>query len=186
LQVFTNCFFSGYYEIFRHFDSSSFLLETLDWACLFQTIIRTFHHLFAVAAVLIFGICGELLVVLYRKTAEELENLMLPCSSHLFNQKRIFGILKGLEHLCKGTLLLHKRFFSMMLLKFCLDVSMLLACSYYFIEYWKKNLAVFTCWEAVVVFQSFISLWIICHTSDRMRQSVNSFVINIHWHVNNF
>ena len=110
---------------------------------------------------------------MYRKSAEELEDLIRPLSpSHLCNQKRIFGILKGLEHLCQGNVLLHKRFFSMMQLKFCLDVSMLLACSYYFIEYWKKNCFVFVCWESVVVFQSFISLWIICHTADRVRQSV--------------
>ena len=120
---------------------------------------------------MIFALCGELLVVFYRKVVQDLNALMLPSTIQI-DKERLFDILNGLEPLSRGTLLLHQRFYLIIITSLCLTISNKFTYSYYLIDNWGKNRIIGVFWEVICLFHSVINLWIICHTTDRIRVSV--------------
>ncbi|XP_046647341.1 uncharacterized protein LOC124337276 [Daphnia pulicaria] len=47
----------------------------------------------------------------------------------------------------------------------------MLTSSYYVIEFSQRGFVAIVCWEASHVLDSFVRFWLICHTSDRIRES---------------
>jgi hypothetical protein len=43
---------------------------------------------------------------------------------------------------------------------------------YYLIELFERGYVVVACWEVSDVLDSFVRFWLICHTSDRIRETV--------------
>ena len=83
-----------------------------------------------------------------------------------------FELLRYLKQLYYASDLLHHRFGTMLMANCILSFIVILTSSYYVIEYIDKY-PVLSCWNGTDVLDSFIRLWLVCHTADRMRRAVN-------------
>ena len=146
-----------------------------NWIEVTQSLLRKLSQLFSGAALMLFAIFGELLVVYYHNISQELKMCTsLPSSEQVDKERKKFNILNGLADLSKATLLLHQRFYSMIIIHLCLTISNMFTYSYYLIDNFENNRLIGVVWEVICVFHSVINLWIICHTTDRIRTAVSS------------
>ena len=146
-----------------------------NWVEVTQSLLRKLSQLFSGATLMLFAIFGELLVVYYHSISHILKmSILLPLSEQVDKERMKFNTLNGLTDLSKATQLLHQRFHSMIIIHLCLTISNMFTYSYYLIENFEKNQLIGIIWEVICVFHSVINLWIICHTTDRIRTAVSS------------
>jgi hypothetical protein len=130
-----------------------------------------------VLPVWIFIICGQLCIFY---TRELITNLNLFCAmvrnagvipSRTVAQ-RTFSNLRSLKQLYLAADLLHRHFSTILVVNCFLTFITMLTSSYYVIEFSQRGFVAIVCWEASHVLDSFVRFWLICHTSDRIRESV--------------
>ncbi len=157
--------------------SNSFWL--FNWPDVIQSILRAITHKWYVALpVWIYVICGELVIFYFKRITCQLKLLYTTTrnitANHqkLFIHVEIFGLLRHLKELNLATDLLHRRLSSMLLGNCCMSFVIMLTSSYYAIEYIKEKYYIGACWDGFDVFDSFLRYFIICDTTDRMREAV--------------
>ena len=92
--------------------------------------------------------------------------------NEIINQ-RTFAILQTLKQLYLAEDLLHRHFSTILMLYCFMAFITMLTSAYYVIEFIQSGQSmVVVCWDSSDVIDSFIRFWLICHTSDRIREAV--------------
>jgi hypothetical protein len=131
-----------------------------------------------VISVWIFIICGQLCIFYTRELIANLKllNFVVRNTSGVPNrivaQQRTFAHLGSLKKLYEAADLLHHHFSTILAVNCFLTVVTMLTSSYYVIEFFKSGRLIPLCWDASDVLDSFVRFWLICHTSDRIRETV--------------
>jgi hypothetical protein len=87
--------------------------------------------------------------------------------------QRTFDILRSLKQLYLAADLLYRHFSTILMLDCFMAFIKMFTSAYYVIEFIQSgNSMVVIFWDASDVIDSFIRFWLICHTSDRIRESV--------------
>ena len=86
--------------------------------------------------------------------------------------QRTFANLRSLKQLYLAADLLHRHFSTILVVNCFLTVVTMFTSFYYLIELFLRGYAVGACWEVSDVLDSFVRFWLICHTSDRIRETV--------------
>ncbi len=176
-KTYLNWLFSIYWELFHP-------TRPATWWNITQNLIRIFgNQWFSVLPVWIFVVCGELVVLYFKRIESNLEQLNLSAQNmggyfdKPANHQQTFAILLSLKQLYFAADLLHLRFGIMLISNCILCFVTMLTSSYYVIEYMLDKFVVVTCWDGSDVLDSFIRFWLICHTADRMRGAVRVITI---------
>ena len=129
-------------------------------------------------SVWIFIICGQLCIFYTRELIANLKllNFVVRNTSGVPNrivaQQRTFAHLGSLKKLYEAADLLHHHFSTILAVNCFLTFVTMLTSSYYAIEFIQRGYVVIVCWEGSDVLDAFIRFWLICHTSDRIRETV--------------
>jgi len=128
----------------------------------------------------IFIICGQLYIFYTRKLIANLKLLYFVVRKtrvipSLTVAQRTFANLRSLKQLYVATDLLHRHFGTMLAVNCFFTFITMITSSYYVIEYLKNGYVVVVCWDASDVLDSFVRFWLICHTSDRIREIVTIY-----------
>lgn len=155
--------------------------SAIIWPFAIQNFIRlAANHWFSVVPVLIYCICGQLHVFYLQKMAVRL-NLLTIVSRNTRTVNRIvslrsFTILGSLKQLYLAADLLHRRFNIMLMVNSCSTVITMFSSSYYSIEFLRQGNMVMLCRDSSDMIASFIRFWLMCHTADRIRETVSTFL----------
>ena len=95
--------------------------------------------------------------------------------------RRTFDILRTLKQLYLAADLLYRHFSTILIVNCFLTLTIMFCAIYYVIEFIPSGYAVVFLDSSDVV-DSFIRFWLICHTSDLIRETVISFTIWIYHH----
>jgi hypothetical protein len=90
--------------------------------------------------------------------------------------QRTFWHLRSLKQLYLAADLLHRHFSAVLAINCFLTFVRMLTSSYYIIEFYKRGDVVLVCWSGSDVIEAFLRFWLICHTSDQIREIVKYFV----------
>ncbi|EFX89765.1 hypothetical protein DAPPUDRAFT_346895 [Daphnia pulex] len=153
------------------------------WLDVLQNSIRILsNHCFTVFPVWIFIICSQLHIFYTRKLIANskllnfvVRNATVPISQTDVAQ-RTFSNLRSLKQLYLAADLLHRQFSTILMVNCFLAFITMLTSSYYVIEFSQLGYVVIVCWEASHVVDSFVRFWLICHTSDRIRESTTECI----------
>ena len=129
----------------------------------------------------IFIICGQLYLFYVKKLIEKLNFVYLVAKNSKVIQcqiitQRTFDILRSLKQLNLAADLLHRHFSTILIVNCFLTLTMMFCAIYYVIEFIPSGYAVVFLDSSDVV-DSFIRFWLICHTSDLIRETVITFNI---------
>jgi hypothetical protein len=131
-----------------------------------------------VIPVWIFIICGQLYLFYDKKLMDKLNVFHFVAKNTTGIQSRIitqrtFDILRSLKQLYLAADLLYRHFSTILMLDCFMAFIKMFTSAYYVIEFIQSgNSMVVIFWDASDVIDSFIRFWLICHTSDRIRESV--------------
>ena len=95
--------------------------------------------------------------------------------------RRTFDILRTLKQLYLAADLLYRHFSTILIVNCFLTLTMMFCAIYYVIEFIPSGYAVVFL-DSCDVVDYFIRFWLICHTSDLIRETVISFTIWIYHH----
>ena len=93
------------------------------------------------------------------------------------NIQRIFDILRYLKQLYLASDLLHRHFSTILMVNCFVTFLTMLTSAYYVIEFIPSGYVPMVFLDSSDVVDSFIRFWLICHTSDLIRETVNTFTI---------
>jgi len=136
-----------------------------------------------VIPVWIFIICGQLYLFYVKKLIEKLNFVYLVAknSSKVIKcqiiTQRTFDILRTLKQLYLAADLLHRHFSTILMVNCFVTFLTMLISAYYVIEFFQRGNMVVVCLELSEVVESLIRFWLICHTSDLIRETVITFTI---------
>jgi hypothetical protein len=91
--------------------------------------------------------------------------------------QRTFDILRTLKQLYLAADLLHRHFSTILMVNCFVTFLTMLISAYYVIEFFQRGNMVVVCLELSEVVESLIRFWLICHTSDLIRETVITFTI---------
>ncbi|EFX89767.1 hypothetical protein DAPPUDRAFT_310195 [Daphnia pulex] len=165
------------YSEFYHLNRQAY------WLDVFQKVIRVFaNQCFTMIPVWIFIICSQLHTFYTRKLIAKLKLLCVVVrntgviSSRTAVAQRTFSNLRSLKQLYLASDLLH-RHFSTILMANCFQTFItMLTSSYYVIESFRKGYWVYFCLDGSDVLDAFVRFWLICHTSDRIRETITECI----------
>ena len=130
----------------------------------------------------IFIICGQLYLFYVKKLIEKLNFVYLVAknSSKVIKcqiiTQRTFDILRTLKQLYLAADLLYRHFSTILIVNCFLTLTMMFCAIYYVIEFIPSGYAVVFL-DSCDVVDYFIRFWLICHTSDLIRETVITFTI---------
>ncbi len=130
----------------------------------------------------IFIICGQLYLFYVKKLIEKLNLVYLVAknSSKVIKcqiiTRRTFDILRTLKQLYLAADLLYRHFSTILIVNCFLTLTIMFCAIYYVIEFIPSGYAVVFL-DSCDVVDYFIRFWLICHTSDLIRETVISFTI---------
>jgi hypothetical protein len=90
--------------------------------------------------------------------------------------QRTFSNLRSLKQLYMAADLLHRHFSTVLAINCFHTFVTMLTSSYYIILFYKRGNVVVFCWGGCDVIEAFLRFWLICHTSDQIRETVKYFV----------
>jgi hypothetical protein len=129
-----------------------------------------------VLPVWLFIICGQLYIFYTRKLIANLNllyfmlrNATIPSRTAV---QRTFSNLRSLKHLYLAAELLHSHFSIVLAINCFLAFVTMFTSSYYIIEFYKRDNVIVVCWSCSDVLEAFLRFWLICHTSDQIRETV--------------
>ncbi len=120
----------------------------------------------------IFVICSQLYLFYVRKLIDKLNVFYFVAKNGTTNIQRTFDILRSLKQLYLAADLLHRHFTTILMVNCFLAFITMFTSAYYVIELIQSGHVVVVCWDASDIIDSFIRFWLICHTSDQIRQTV--------------
>ena len=130
----------------------------------------------------IFIICGQLYLFYVKKLIEKLifvylvaknSNKVIKC--RIITQ-RTFNILRTLKQLYLAADLLHRHFSAILMVNCFVTFLTMLTSAYYVIEFIPSGYVMVGS-DLIDVVESIIRFWLICHTSDLIRETVITFTI---------
>ncbi len=131
---------------------------------------------FTAIPVWVFLICSQLYIFYTRKLIANLKLLYFVVRNATVPSQtvaqRTFAHLRSLKQLYLAADLLHRHFSTILVVNCFLTFITMLTSSYYVIEFIQRGYVVIVCWEVSTVLDSFVRFWLICHTSDRIRETV--------------
>jgi hypothetical protein len=136
-----------------------------------------------VIPVWIFIICGQLYLFYVKKLIEKLNLVYLVAknSSKVIKcqiiTRRTFDILRTLKQLYLAADLLHRHFSTILIVNCFLTLTMMFCAIYYVIEFIPSGYVAAVCLDSSDFVDYFIRFWLICHTSDLIRETVITFTI---------
>lgn len=140
-----------------------------------QNAIRIFStEWFTPLPVLIFFMCGQLIVVYFEVIKKYFESLLTKSKETKdkeLNSHEIIKYLQCMKQLYVAIDFLHRRFGVMLMVACFMAFINLLTSSFYFIHYINANVVV-NIWDAHHIVNSLIRFWIMGDISDRMRMGV--------------
>ena len=139
---------------------------------------------FTVIPVWIFIICGQLYLFYAKKLIEKLNFVYLGAKNiqcQVIITQRTFDILQSLKQLYLAADLLHRHFSTILMVNCFVTFTTMFTATYFVIEFIPSGYAVVFLDSSDVV-DSFIRFWLICHTSDLIRETVITFTIWISHH----
>ena len=130
----------------------------------------------------IFIICGQLYLFYVKKLIEKLNFVYLVAKNSKVIKcqiitQRTFGILLSLKQLYLAADLLHRHFSTILMVNCFVTFLTMLTSAYYVIEFIPSGYVPVVFLSSSDVVDSFIRFWLICHTSDLIRETVNTFTI---------
>ncbi len=143
-----------------------------------QNSIRIACQVFTLAALLLFVICGEVLVVYHRSITKHLEDYNGPIRP---NKEQLWRIVSLFRPLIEVRHRLYQDFRFILLANICLSLVTILSSTYYILHHilWQlrsqeRHLSRYlvTLWDGGDIIESFTRLWLICHINDRIHSSV--------------
>jgi hypothetical protein len=137
---------------------------------------------FAVIPVWIFIICSQLYLFYVKKLIEKLNFVYLVAKNSKVIQcqiitERTFDILRSLKQLNLAADLLHRHFSTILIVNCFLTLTMMFCAIYYVIEFIPSGYVAAVCLDSSDFVDYFIRFWLICHTSDLIRETVITFNI---------
>ncbi len=126
----------------------------------------------------IFIICGQLYLFFVKKLVEKLNVFYFAVKNTTGIQSQIisertFAILRTLKQLYLAADLLHRHFSTILMLNCFMAFITMFIYAYYVIEFIQSGLSMIVVfWDSSDVIESFVRFWLICHTSDRIREAV--------------
>lgn len=136
-----------------------------------------FYYSFTMIPVWIFIICSQLHIFYTRKLIAKLKLLcvmvrntgVIPSRAVA---QRSFSNLRSLKQLYEAADLLYLHFSTILVVNCCQTFITMLTSSYYFVESFRKSYWVFFCLDGSDVLDAFVRFWLVCHTSDQIRETV--------------
>ena len=130
----------------------------------------------------IFIICGQLYLFYVKKLIEKLNLIYVVAKNSKVIKcqiitQRTFGILLSLKQLYLAADLLHRHFSTILMVNCFVTFLTMLTSAYYVIEFIPSGYVPMVFLFSSDVVDSFIRFWLICHTSDLIRETVNTFTI---------
>jgi hypothetical protein len=129
-----------------------------------------------VLPVWLFIICGQLYIFYIRKLITNLKllyfmvrNATVPSGTAI---QRTFSNLRYLKQLYSAADLLHRHFGTVLAVNCFLTFLTMFTSSYYIIEFYKRGYVIVVFWSCSDVLEAFLRFWLICHTSDQIRETV--------------
>jgi hypothetical protein len=92
--------------------------------------------------------------------------------------QRTFTNLRHLKQLYLAADLLHRHFSAVLAINCFQTFLTMLTSSYYIIEFYKRGIVTVLCWGCSDVIEAFLRFWLICHTSDQIREIVIGYIIS--------
>lgn len=169
-------FFFSAFRLYRMLSNSAII-----WPLAIQNYIRLVaSHWFSIVPVWIYYICGQLHVFYVQKMVARL-NLLNELSRnttivHGIVSPRSFTILRSLTQLYSAAELLHHRFSTMLMINSCSTLISMFSASYYSIESLLQGDMIMLFRDSSDMIASFIRFWLMCHTADRIRETVSTFL----------
>ena len=125
----------------------------------------------------IFIICGQLYLFLTKKLIANLElfYVMVRNTGVIPSQiivHRTLTNLRSLKQLYLAADLLHRHFSTILAVNCFLTFVIMFTSFYYSIEFIHRGYVVIVCWAGSDVLDCFVRFWLICHTSDQIRETV--------------
>ncbi|EFX74771.1 hypothetical protein DAPPUDRAFT_346882 [Daphnia pulex] len=160
--------------LFTHFDLNH-PVRLAYWLDMLQNSIKIFSNLcLTVLPVWLFIICGQLYIFYTRKLIANLKLLYLMVRNATVPSgtavQRTFSNLRSLKHLYLAAELLHRHFSTVLAVNCFLTFVTMFTSSYYIIEFYKRGNVIVVCWSCIDVLEAFLRFWLICHTSDQIRE----------------
>ena len=130
----------------------------------------------------IFIICGQLYLFYVKKLIEKLNFVYLVAKNSKVIKcqiitQRTFGILLSLKQLYLAADLLHRHFSTILMVNCFVTFLTMLTSAYYVIEFIPSGYVPMVFLDSSDVVDSVIRFWLICHTSDLIRETVITFII---------
>lgn len=149
-----------------------------DWFYLLEFVILKFTTMFTLIALLLFILCGQLLIVYHRKIAEELTQLISKeinqNSEDYYFDDELWSILSHFQILCEAKKQLFRNFRSMLMMNCCLSVVNVVTCSYFAINHIFISLFwIVVMWDISDIVEFTFRLWLVGHITDQIRSSVS-------------
>ncbi len=124
----------------------------------------------------LFIICGQLYIFYTRKLIANLKLLYFMVRNATVSSgtavQRTFPNLRYLKQLYLAADLLHLHFGTVLAVNCFQTFVTMFTSSYYIIEFYKRGNVIVVCWSCIDVFEAFLRFWLICHTSDLIREVV--------------
>ncbi len=150
--------------------------RTLVLTALVQNSIWIVCQIFTLAALLIFVLCGQVLIAYHQRAVKELEHWQLIEGQNSNEMMEgMWLILSQFRPLFEVRHRLYKDFRFILLTNVCLSLVTILTATYYelffmWIPHASKCLS--NVWDIGDIAESFIRLWLICHINDCLHSSV--------------
>ena len=130
----------------------------------------------------IFIICGQLYLFYVKKLIEKLNFVYLVAKNSKVIKcqiitQRTFGILLSLKQLYLAADLLHRHFSTILMVNCFVTFLTMFTATYFVIEFIPSGYVPMVFLDSSDVVDSFIRFWLICHTSDLIRETVITFII---------
>ena len=132
---------------------------------------------FTLTALLLFVLCGQLLIAYHQRTVKELEHCCKMIERQRPNQtmEEVWLILSQFRSLIEVRRHLYKDFRFILLANICLSFVTIFSCAYYALYFmWSphKNKYFLHMWNTFDIAESLIRFWLICHINDCIHSSV--------------
>lgn len=130
--------------------------------------LRILCQFFAVVALFLYALCGQLLYLYNRDITGRLEQLV---SDGMFDN-RCLSLLRQYRPLLTARRQLYNDFRFPLLAGCCLNLVTVLTSSYFLVEYYLSPHKVVMLWDLSDFLLASFRFWLACHTADRIRSSV--------------
>ncbi len=149
-----------------------------------ENCIRVACQIFTLAALLLFVICGQVLVAYHQSITKQLEDYQH--IHHPRTMEHLWFILSQFRPLIEIRRRLYRDFRYILLANVCLSLVTILAAAYFVLHYMTSSqesrisrfLIIF--WDGADVLESFTRLWLVCHINDKIHSSVRHFILEFY------